>query len=59
VLSPEHSAARWIDPIEYRDRYFPEELIVTMHQRDERVGIIMRRIRANLDAYLAWCAKAR
>ena len=56
VLSDEHSASRWIDPIEYRDRYFPEELIATMQERDPRVGTIMRRIRNNLDAYIAWCS---
>src|SRR6185436_21105849 len=27
VLSPEHSGARWIDPVAYRDRYFNNEVL--------------------------------
>jgi 8-oxo-dGTP diphosphatase len=56
VLSEEHSAFRWIDAREYRDRYFADELVATMRERDQRVGTILHRIRNNIDAYLAWCA---
>jgi 8-oxo-dGTP pyrophosphatase MutT (NUDIX family) len=54
VLSAEHSAARWIDASEYRDRYFKDEYIVAMEQREPRVAKIMRRVRDDIDAYIAW-----
>jgi len=56
VLSTEHSAARWIDAAEYRERYFKDEYIAEMEQRDVRVATIMRRVRDDIDAYLAWRA---
>lgn len=56
VLSNEHSEAQWINPREYRDRYFKDEYIAAMRERDARVGTIMQRIRDDIDAYIAWRA---
>jgi 8-oxo-dGTP diphosphatase len=54
VLSHEHSAFRWTDAADYRDRYFAEDTIASVAERDERIAGIMRGIRANLDAYIRW-----
>jgi 8-oxo-dGTP pyrophosphatase MutT (NUDIX family) len=56
VLSAEHSAARWIDATEYRERYFKDEYIAAVAERDARVATIMRRVRDDIDVYIAWRA---
>ncbi len=53
VLSDEHSGARWIDPAEYRARYFSDDVIANVAARSSRFGEIMTGIRANLDRYIA------
>lgn len=53
VLSDEHSGARWIDPSEYRARYFNDEAIASVTAQSSRYGEIMTGIRANLDRYIA------
>lgn len=54
TLSDEHSAARWMEPRAYRDRYFNDDVIAVIRKRDERMAANMLAIRRNLDAYLAW-----
>jgi ADP-ribose pyrophosphatase YjhB (NUDIX family) len=53
VLSHEHSAARWIDAVAYRDG-FSEELIGRLSAGDERLAVMLANIRSVIDAYLAW-----
>jgi 8-oxo-dGTP pyrophosphatase MutT (NUDIX family) len=54
VLSDEHSGARWVDPMAYRDRYFSDDVLAAFEQRDRRIWSMLRNIRAAIDAYLAW-----
>jgi len=54
VLSHEHSAARWMAPEAYRDRYFAHEIVARSEQGDARVFTMLKSIRAALDAYLDW-----
>ena len=51
VLSHEHSAFRWMDPVAYRDHYFNDDALA---QIEGPGGEMLRNIRAALDAYLAW-----
>jgi 8-oxo-dGTP diphosphatase len=53
VLSDEHSGFRWIDPLEYRERYFSDELIVQLEASSARHGVIVRAVRRTLDEYLS------
>ena len=54
VLSHEHSGERWIDPREYRDRYFGDEALAKVAGGDERRVAIVRNVRADLDRFIAW-----
>jgi ADP-ribose pyrophosphatase YjhB (NUDIX family) len=54
VISHEHSAARWIDPQEYGERYLTDAIIAQVRERDARYGRLVAAIRTDLDAYLAW-----
>jgi len=54
VLSHEHSAARWVEPAAYRERYFNDDVLAAIEGRDRRVWSMLRNIRAAIDAYLAW-----
>ncbi|HET6615726.1 MAG TPA: NUDIX hydrolase [Dehalococcoidia bacterium] len=56
VLSDEHSAFRWIDAHEYAERYFKDEYIAAVETRDARAATIMRRIRVDIERYIAWRA---
>lgn len=53
-ISAEHSDARWIDPLEYRDLYFREEVIAAVLAQDKRVGSIIQAVRDDLGRYLGW-----
>jgi 8-oxo-dGTP diphosphatase len=53
-LSDEHSDARWIDPGEYRTRYFGDDLLAAIESRNSRIASIVRGVREHLDAYLRW-----
>ena len=55
VISPEHSAFRWMDPEAYRDRYFHDDILARV---EGRPGEMLRNIRHALDAYLTWLARA-
>ncbi len=54
VLSHEHSAARWIDPVAYRDRYFSDDVISASAGANTHVATMLTNIRAAIDAYLEW-----
>jgi 8-oxo-dGTP diphosphatase len=55
-ISHEHVGFRWIDPVEYRDRYFGDEQLARVSEGDERRAAIVRGVRQNLDEYIAWKA---
>lgn len=57
VCSDEHSGFRWIDPVEYRNRYFSDEIIAQVQAHDARYGAMIANIREAIDAYLAWLAR--
>lgn len=54
VLSEEHDAFRWVEPHDYRDRYFTEDKIAAVVEADDRLAPLIRGIRAGLDGYIAW-----
>lgn len=54
VLSDEHSGARWVDAQQYRDRYFNDDVVALVDERNARLGSLMRAVRDNIDRYLAW-----
>jgi len=51
VISHEHSAARWIDPLDYRAG-FTDELIDGLAESNIRIANMVRHIRTDLDRYL-------
>ena len=53
-ISNEHTAARWIDPIEYRERYFSDDALTRAEALSPRFGDLVRGVRQNLDEYLEW-----
>jgi 8-oxo-dGTP pyrophosphatase MutT (NUDIX family) len=55
MLSHEHSAARWVGPAAYRERYFNDAVLALFEERDPRVWTMLRNIRDAIDAYLRWC----
>jgi len=56
ALSAEHSDARWVDPREYRDRYFNDDVLRGARASDARLGEMLTNIRDAIDAYLRWRA---
>ena len=54
AVSDEHEGHRWIDPREFRDRYFGDEQLARVTEGSERRAMIVRGIRANLDRYIDW-----
>jgi len=54
VTSDEHSGARWIEPGDYRKRYFGDDTISAIAAKSERVGALIRSVRDDLDRYIAW-----
>ena len=57
VISDEHSASRWIEPEEFRQRYFSDQAIEAVAANSERVGAIIRGVRDDLDRYIAWAVR--
>ena len=57
TISHEHSGARWIDPREYRERYFGDDAVNKIAEQSERVAAIIRAVRDDLDRYIAWAAR--
>jgi 8-oxo-dGTP pyrophosphatase MutT (NUDIX family) len=56
-LSAEHSAARWIDPRDYRDRYFAQADIEKLRAVEPRIAEMSAAVRRALDEYLDWAAE--
>jgi 8-oxo-dGTP diphosphatase len=54
VVSHEHTGFRWIDPREYRDRYFGDAQLAKVAEGDARRAAIVNGVRKNLDDYIAW-----
>ena len=54
ALSHEHTAARWIDPVEYRERYFSHAGIEKLRAAEPRIAEMSAAVRAGIDEYLAW-----
>jgi mutator protein MutT len=53
-ISHEHVGFRWIDPVDYRDRYFGDEQLARVSEGDARRAAIVRGVRQNLDDYISW-----
>ncbi len=56
-LSLEHTAARWVDPLEYHERYFSTEGIERLRALEPRIAELSAAVRRGLDEYLAWRAR--
>ena len=54
VVSAEHSGARWIEPVAYRDRYLSDDVIAAVTGRDAHTGALIAAARRQFDAYLRW-----
>jgi 8-oxo-dGTP pyrophosphatase MutT (NUDIX family) len=57
VVSDEHSAARWVDPVEMRAS-MTDAVIDALAAGDERVATLVQRIRTDLDRYLRRVGRA-
>ena len=55
-LSHEHTAARWVDPAEYRERYLSDAVIARFESSDPRTARLIEAVRRSIDDYLAWKA---
>jgi len=53
ALNQEHSAYRWVHPLEYRRGQFSDEILRQAAQSDERVWRILSAVRRILDRYVA------
>ena len=56
-LSHEHTASRWIDPLEYRERYFSAAGIEKLRELEPRIAELSAAVRRGIDEYLAWRAR--
>jgi len=56
-LSHEHSGSRWIDPVEYRDRYFSSAGIDKLRAAEPRIAEMSAALRRGIEEYLAWRAR--
>lgn len=52
TVSDEHTAHRWIDPHDYRTRYFSDEILASVD--DPRLRQLVTDIRDDLDRYIEW-----
>ena len=57
-LSHEHSAFRWVDAAEYRDRYFSEAGIDSLRAREPEIARLSAAVRSGLDEYLAFRSRS-
>ncbi|HXK32818.1 MAG TPA: NUDIX hydrolase [Dehalococcoidia bacterium] len=57
TVSHEHSGARWMEPSEYRARYFSDEILARVVEADAGTGWMLSNIRSAIDGYLAWLAR--
>jgi 8-oxo-dGTP pyrophosphatase MutT (NUDIX family) len=54
TISHEHVGFRWIDPREFRERYFGDAQLAKVAEADPRRLAIVAGVRKNLDDYIAW-----
>ncbi len=54
MISAEHSGYRWIDPREYRERYFNEQVLSAAEGTNPHLAALMRSVSHSLNAYLEW-----
>jgi 8-oxo-dGTP pyrophosphatase MutT (NUDIX family) len=54
TISHEHVGFRWIDPREFRDRYFGDAQLGRVAEADPRRLAIVAGVRKNLDDYIEW-----
>jgi len=57
-LSHEHTAFRWVDAIEYRDRYFSVDGIEKLRAREPEIAKLSAAVRSGIDEYLAWRSRS-
>ncbi|MCH8007766.1 MAG: hypothetical protein IIC91_02770 [Chloroflexi bacterium] len=57
MISDEHSASRWIEPREFRERYFSEDAVAAVAAKSQHVGALIRAVRDDLDRYIAWAER--
>ena len=57
ATSGEHDGARWVDPVEFRAA-MTDEVVDALAAGNERVGALVRHVRADLDRYLARTGRA-
>lgn len=57
TVSDEHTASRWIDPVDYRQRYFSDDVLTSL--TDAALRQLVTDIRDDLDRYLAWRSLVR
>ena len=57
VISNEHTGFRWIDPVEFRERFFADAIVDGL--TDSALRQIVVDIRDDLDRYLAWRSSRR
>jgi 8-oxo-dGTP diphosphatase len=53
-LSHEHSAYRWIDALDYRERYFSHAGIEALRAREPAIAKLSEAVRNGIDEYLAF-----
>jgi hypothetical protein len=58
-LSHEHTGFRWVDPVEYRERYFSLEGIEKLRAREPAIAQLSAAVRVGIDEYLTWRAAQR
>ena len=56
-LSHEHSGARWVDPLEYRDRYCALSAIEKLRASHPNIADLTAAVRRGIEEYLAWKAE--
>jgi ADP-ribose pyrophosphatase YjhB (NUDIX family) len=56
-LSHEHSASRWIDPLDYRRLHLSDAEVERWRARDPKEATIVEAVRATFEEYLAWRAR--
>ncbi len=53
-LSHEHTDFRWVNPVEYRERYFSDKALKIAEERSAGAAKLARSVQAELDAYIAY-----
>jgi 8-oxo-dGTP pyrophosphatase MutT (NUDIX family) len=58
-LSHEHTGARWVDPVEYRDRYCALSAIEKLRATHPNIADLTAAVRRGIEEYLEWRARKR